>query len=370
MALEISTTPPYPVPGALVHVAFGSATGNWVRVWVTAAPTDSVWNKKLDEADANGIGRVQAFEGDTSQRWDFDADVGGRFTLAVQEYNKGSGFGGGFKGDPDGDTEEQKIGAELELELYIGERFTMPIGAGKDESELVIWVWNDTIRRTTLALHNEASPSITPGPSETAVTAARASAVTTALAALVDETVEDVVGNLDTVFSNMLTIFSGHALGASFHLQTDTENSFDHQYDPPHNAVSLPVAMNALQERFTAHVGNDDRTGEGPNNTDYHNVAAVRRVDNTNTMVARGFDDMASVMVGMGDFWRAYEAHRANSTVHTTPDSTYSLAALPPLLAVHAAFMTAIVSFTPSPAPGQQDAAARLSGIGATKKPL
>src|SRR6185369_12938032 len=155
---SVATTPTYPIPGRETRVIF-TISANFVRVWCTVAPEGSELANKLKLTTQN---RVLVYQGDGGQHnpWRFNADKGGKYTLVTQEYTRGTAYGGGYQGDPNGVESETKSGSETTLSLFIGQRMTSTIGIAPDSATLVLWVWDGNIRPTTLATQGENSPAI------------------------------------------------------------------------------------------------------------------------------------------------------------------------------------------------------------------
>jgi hypothetical protein len=66
-----------------------------------------------------------------------------------------------------------------------------------------------------------------------------------------------------------------------------------------------------------------------------------------------------TIYAGIGDFWRAYEAHRT-ATMHDSGDATNVLTALTNIMLVHKEFMASLAAISPSVPAGQSTAAAGL----------
>lgn len=162
---NVTTKPALLVPGLQCRVRFTPVTGNFVRVWVTDAPLGSQLKAQVE---ANADNRVRITElkelkegGAISFEWTFTPDKGGKYLLAIQEYQKGTDFGGGFSDDPDALQKEVEVNAEdTSKTVTVCQRLTQRMGTADDGATLVVYVSDDTIRSTQLEVHGEKSPAI------------------------------------------------------------------------------------------------------------------------------------------------------------------------------------------------------------------
>jgi hypothetical protein len=114
---------------------------------------------------------------------------------------------------------------------------------------------------------------------------------------------------------------------------------------------------------------NDNGQGQGPGSGNYHTVSSVKGGDWTNKPIARSFGDTAQARIALADCWRAYEAHRATTgAIHNSADSTNTLSALPPLLALDRAFLSEIQKASPTaPATANAGVTVLVHGAGFTE---
>lgn len=370
----ITTQPAYPVPNRPVGVKFTktNATADYVRVWITDAPVGSKYRKELDDS---GQSRQQVHEGDNLSVWrPADIDKGGTYRLTVQEYTRGATtYGGAWLGDPNAAPSETKVGSEYNLSLYIGQRMVMTCGVGGDTANLVLYVWNDTIRATDLSSHGEATPAIIEPSSPRAASAMAATAVRSALTALVDVTAATAIGTVSTVVSNIVTKWNAHLTQASVHQNNDSDNSISNEYSQAPTPATLADSVSYILNRVRRHYTNDGDFGPGTAGTDptadppdtttapYHDVAGKGGAvfDYTNMPLFESVGDVGDAYRALADLFRSYEAHRVSTDVHDAADSTNSLTALPVLLAVHQQFFTQLAAISPT-VPDTQSTAAVL----------
>lgn len=369
----IASLPVYPIPNREARVVFTLAGvgANFVRVWVTVAPEGSKLAAELKESTQNRF-VVYAGDGGENQPWKFTADKGGKYTLVAQEYTKGSGFGGGYEGDPLGAPSETKVGGETTLTLEIGQKFTQRIGVGVDIATLVVWCWADTIRKTTVALHGEDSPRVeNDAPTPPAKTAMETSGVVTALAALADTTCTVALGTLSTIVAQMVTEINDHiALAATTHNAADTHNAIPVELAASPTPLTLVEFVNDALLKMRRHRLNDHGgdtvvgTPPGTGSASYHSVGGSKRGDFANMPLFQTAGSQEEAYGALADIWRAHEGHRASTVVHGTADSTNTLTALPKMLEVHRQFLAVLASLTPAAPPAQSSGAQLLISVG------
>lgn len=362
-----ATIPTYPVPDRPVQVVF-SITANFVQVWCTVAPEGSELSEKLKKTTQNRF-LVYRGDGGANNPWRYKFDKGGKYTFVAQEYTRGTAYGGGYEGDPNGVQSETKSGSEDTISIYIGQRMTSPIGVAPDSATLVMWVWNDTIRPTTLAVQGENTPAIIADvPTPRAKSAIEASAVVTALAALKNVAVSTAVGNIATIVSEMVTDLNAHnAAGATTHNAADTANAIKAELGAGPTPANLPEFVNSALLYQRRHRLNDDGAVSsnlgGVGSANYHNTG-IRLADFAYMPLYQSVSGMEDGYAALADIWRAHEGHRTNLNVHGTADVTHTLATLPLLLQVHLQFLTVVAALSPSVAPAQSSGATTLISHG------
>jgi len=366
MTVAMKTTPEFPPPDRATQLTLTASAGNHVRLFCTDAPAGSALRTKLDAIQgrltfdgANYVAsrrRVVVANVTSGIPFSFTPDVGGKFIFLGQEITRGASAAGGGYQDSPGSAPSETIVGETTLELYVGQRMTLPIGAGADTCTLVLWVWNDRIRATTVAVHGEVSPALIDPTTSRMRAAIEAPAVLAALAELEGETAAAALGNLDTAFSNIVSKFNLHLVQAGVHASNDVNN------DVAAGAASLATndTINVALACFRRHVRNDANDFVSPlfgdGSANYHSgyfFAPV--VTSPRTQAER--------LLAVADLWRAFEAHRV-SAVHATPDTTNVLTALAPIPALAAAILTELASVAPTPAAWQSTGAQGLLAIG------
>lgn len=366
----LAVSPSFPIPGISTSLTF-TMTGlgsNFVRVWCTQAPDGSNLDRELKQFEA-GSPRVQVYEGDggATNPLGFIFDKGGTYTLVAQEYTKGSGFSGGYQDDPRGSPSETQVGTETSLTLEIGRRFTQTVGASPDTATLSFWLFGSTIQATTLAIHGEVTPGITNPVTPRAKTAALQSDVTTAVSALAGVTASTALGTISSIVSNFVTKFNAHIIVTTgtpaTHAVADTDNTLKTELSAAPIPQTLSTFVTLALKSLRQHETNDKGSGIGSASTAYHNVGGAI-ADLVDQPLTKGVTDTSSAYAALGDIWNAFEAHRVNTSVHGTADTTNTLTSLPKIAEVHHQFFKALASASPATPPGDSSGAALLRNWG------
>lgn len=385
MAATITTTPTYPVPDKLVRIVINLSEpfANYARVWCTRGPDGSALQSRLTATDTSSANpsRILVYEGDAGNDhpWRHTFDNGGVYTLVIQEYLKGNGWGGGYDGDTRGAPTETKQGNEATVSLYISQRLTQRLGFGDDTATLVVYVHNNTIVQTIAAIHGVDTPAIVDWTSEKAATgagAARNAAYNmigaTTQSALIGATTP---GSFGALVDSTITSFVNHAenSGGTYHNTADQQTDLEEDYSGATSLGGLARAVNKLRTRLGQHMLNSKENA--PSNPEYVLPGAVTIHDggggagpffdlkNALLPITADENDPASIYAAFGDFWRAYEAHR-EADMHDTPDITNTLWPLEKIALAHKDFLTQIAALTPTAQAGQSSGAARLIGQG------
>lgn len=378
----LSTVPVYPPPNRQINVVFSLAGvgSNYVRVWCSNAPPGSVLRTKLD-GTSDPRNRVNVYEGDggSDHPWRETFEVGGKYTLVAQEYTRGAeAFGGGYEDDPDGAPTETKVGAEATLSLYIGQRMSMPVGVGADTAELVLWVWDDTIRASSIALHGEVSPAlVNASPSTKMRTAMESATVLAALDALAGVAVATAIGDIGTLVSDYLWSWNQHTPEvATIHaIPGDMHNHIQSGITAT-TPADLIIFVNLALPRMRYHFTNDGTLGMvdfGRNSVDVHEVGGNVKNDQLNMPLVQSVAGAGEAYIGLCDLYRCLAAHMLDTTVHTAADASEVLpsTSATKLLELHKAILAVLASSSPAvPATQSSGAAYLIQLVGAEEKPL
>lgn len=353
---SLTTTPTYPIPDRQARVVFSftsAADANYIRAWCTQAPDGSALRDRIDK---NKLARALVYENDggTKRPWFTKLDKGGVYSFTVQEYQKGNHWGGGYEGDTRGAPTETKVGNESTLSLYVAQRLTQELGAGPDKATLVVYVHNSTIVETTVATHGEKTPTIEKPTSAKATTASQTAAVTTAVANLISVSPTTAMGTLGTIVDNFIAKFAAHAGDAAYHENADSQTDLSQDYAGSTSLGGIAKALNKVRTRLGQHMLNSKENAPAnpeyalPGGIDIHLQGSVYfDLKNTPLPVTADENNQASIFQAIGDFFRAYEAHRTAS-MHDTSDTTNTLTALPQLHELHRQFMASLAAISPT----------------------
>ncbi|HTJ17843.1 MAG TPA: hypothetical protein VL494_13780 [Steroidobacteraceae bacterium] len=373
----LSTVPVYAAPNRDTQVIFAlTGTGaNFVRVWVTAAPPGSELRKKLDDS---GLSRIPFYEGDGGEKRPERRrfDVGGKYTLVAQEYTRGaSSYGGGYQRSPDGAPSETKVGGEATLSLFIGQRLTSEISVGADTVTVVLWVWDATIRATTQATHGEVSPAVlaTSGTTK-ALAVIESTSVRNALIDLVDVAAGTAVGDVATVFADLIAKWNAHLIETGIHQTDDADNGLPVALGSTASAKALAEGVTEAIPKLRQHYLNDAVMGgvaSGRDSADYHEKAGVKKNDNRNLPLIAGASELSDSYWAVADLCRSYDGHRAALTYHLFSDTVNLLADRPALMALGEVVLSVLAS-TSAVAPPTQSSGAMwlIASAGFAEKPL
>lgn len=350
-----------------------------MRLWVTEAPRDSELRKKLEQSTQS---RVEVHAGDSDKVFTTSFDRGGAYTFIVQEYQRGaSDYGGGYDGDPDAAPSETKLGSETSQTVYVAQRVELPIGANADTATIVLWLVDDSVISTSIKVHGEATPAIqAQSPTPRAASAMEDPTVLTKLAALAGQTASTVTGSLASVISDYVatTGWNAHVgTAGSVHTSADTDNAIPVGLAMAPSAESATSFVETALQCMILHFTNDGSrsaasggTAVGRDSEDYH-APSGKKNDQVNMPLVKAGGDVASNYIAVADLCRCYEAHRVSTVLHTTADTTNTLAARPPLMQLHEAFLTALASTAPATPSGQSDGVMTMIQLaGATEAPL
>lgn len=368
----ISVTPTYPIPNRPIQLVFDTehSDANFIRVWVTVAPTDSELDKNI-KSDKDPRNRFEVYSGTGGVDFPFNTtlDKGGKYTFVIQEYQKGSGYGGSYQGDPNGSDLETKLGPEYTRYVYVGQRLTQPVGPTNLRATLNLYVWDQTILPTYKSVHGEDTPSITADPAVDLVkTAIESDSVKAALLALNNQSAAAVIGDLEYIVNDYFIVWNAHISDGEFHHNTDDLNWLNTSLKRSFTSSTLVDFVNACIFLNRLHFLDDNSQSKelevtdniGPGFGGFHVES-----DRPNLSIYQsvgGFDEAYGALV---DLARSYESHRLAPGVHMEIDTANFLDNLPLLMQVHRAYLDIVSSPNPPAPPAQSTGAqALISGAG------
>lgn len=365
----IATSPALPVPGRAVKVTFTlqESGANFFRASVTHAPPGSDLRGKLDKSRQRSV-PVADGDGGETQPWETKFDRGGRYTFVVQEYTRGASGSRGYQGAPGNAPLETPLGSEYTLTLDIGQRMTQPVGTSVDTATLLLWVWDDKIRVTTLDTHGEVSPAIITAavPTPKMAAAMESTAVIAAVAALATASgvlVSSARGDPSAIVADMVTNINAHqVIALGIHALGDGTNLIPAQYASTMAPADLPTFVNLTLRYLRQHRNNDD--GNGPGSEVYHDPnLSSPKADFQFSPIIDAVAGLADAYAALAEIWRCHEGHRPMANEWhgnpTMPVAPFNLAALPLILQVHLRVFEVLASFS-SAVPATQTAGAML----------
>lgn len=363
MTTSITPTPAYPVAEKPVVIGFSTGTGNFVKGYYTDAPIGSKVKTELLKTKAS---RIPAFTSDAGKTVTLTPDMPGVYTFTIEEYTKGSSaHGGAYQDDPAGFQTEALLSTTNGITLSVGQKVTCAVGTGGDKATLTLFIVGTTVRRSTEELHGFTSPLITDAKTGKAQTAMLNTAVVAAVYALADQTVSAIGGNPATVLDNIITNFNAHLTQATVHNTNDTSNTVSTAFSGATTPIGLQNSASEVLRRMRWHMRNDDGAGNGTGSRTYHVVSTVNVADWTNSLIVTAAGEILDSILAIADLWRAYEAHRVSTAVHSNADTTNSLTALPALLNIHRLFLAELQKYGPTaPASVNSGVTALLHGYG------
>lgn len=348
MAVSLATSIAVPIANKQTHLTFTATTGNFVRLWCTAAPVGSKLRTKLD-VDVSA--RVHVLDADSARQYPYTFEVAGAYQFAATELTKGAApYGGGYQTAPNSAPAEIVLG-ETALTLFVASRLTATMGIGGDTANLVLYVADTTIRQTTLAVQGEATPAIEKPKTDKASTAAGNAGLLAALALLAGVNAATSLGDLSALATDFIDKFNAHVQSSVFHYTGDiSANVIPSAFRNPANAEALKRALAIILRSLSAHIRNDSASAPvGTGALTFHVISTVGVVDWASMPLFESTSTISEHVRGLADAHRAFESHRP-AAAHLVPDNTNVLTALSPLLNVHALFLAGLANLSP-PAP-------------------
>lgn len=365
MSVSVTTTPQYPAVGTATRVDFTlTGAGNYLKGYFTDAPIGSEAKTKLLNS---GAARTEAFVTDSNKPWLFTPDAGGIYTIQVDQYTKGAtGYGGGYQDSPAGFAQELLVSSST-ITIPAGQRVTQKIGFGPDTATLTLFVIGNTVRATRFDQEGFTSPLISDARTPKAATAALNAGVVAAVSAFANVPASTLIGDIPAVIDDFFFKYGGHRFSGVYHSHNDTDNVPDTAADVAPNPPSVEGEKSSatrMVKLLGQHMRNDNggtaTSVGGTSSANYHST-----VDWPNALLVTGIGDQLDAIAAIADVWRAYEAHRLNTVSHAVADTFWVLNALPPLLNVHALFLTELAKQSPTaPASVNAGVTALIHGAG------
>lgn len=341
MTVSITTEPAYLIPGKEAQVTATATTGNWVEVILTDAPEASSWKKRLVNEDR---AEIQLWAAESGEKRAFTFDVAGRYVCTLREITRGGvTFGGGYSNDPDGYPSETVEGT-TNYSFVIGQKLTAPLAIGSESGTISLYVWNQTIRSTTVPSHGEQTPRLD-GDTEKMKIAASSSGVVAALASLAGSSgvsASTAVSSFSTIGNDIIAKFNSHITSTSAHSAADSDNSITSVYGGA-GASGLTETLRQMATKVRQHYTNDAGTGYGVGSASYHSAG-----DWDNLPAVSGASNTLTTGLALASIWQSFESHRIDTSVHVAADTTNTCADLPPLLDVYKEVIAVVTADNPT----------------------
>lgn len=339
MTVSIFTEPTLIMPGRPCEVRGVATVGNFIRVSVTDAPEGSAWKKLLLDEDRT---ELHLWAADSGARHRVNFDKPGAYVCTIREYTKsGVAFGGDHLGDPDGYVTESPESTATHT-FRVGQKMTAGLAFGRDTGTLTLYVWDSTIRPTTVPEHGEASPRID-GDTPRMRTAAVSSSVISALSALENVACDTAAASLGTAYDNLIGEYNDHRT-AAVHAAGDADNAITDDYLGATTPDALRNTVTHVGHMMRRHFTNDAGTGLGPGSGGYHT-----RADWNNLPILSGAGDVLTASLALSSLWHSYETHRVTTaSIHTAADTVNVAASLAPLYHVYKAVVAVLTSDNPA----------------------
>jgi len=366
MAVATTVIPTYPVNTMPFKVLCTASHGNYVKFFLYACPPEAEeWYQKLHSAAVTKF-PVQGFEGSTSHPIELTLPVAGSYSFYIQELTKGAAaYGGSYELDPDSFDSESVIG-DTAWTVVVGQRVTAEIGSQElGTATLVLWLWEATVRATTLAMHGELTPRLMDWKGDKARLACLDATVATKLAALTNLTVTGCSGAPEEFVDDLMTAYNTHITEPGVHVSDDLDNHVSGSFELAASVTTerMADALNMTNALFRRHQTND--MGEGVGSAIDHTGPYHTPADNLRT--ACGSDGASaqalSMWLKLADLRRAYREHAADATVHIKADTTNAVTGPSPLLDLYETFFGHLATNTPTLPVGEQTGAAQATAL-------
>lgn len=361
---SLTLAPTYSLPNREVRLrpAGLNSSTNKVELYWAAAPEGSEQKALIDK----GTGRQLAFQGSEDEEWRFTPSVPGVYVLQLDEYLIRERAVSVFQNDPRGAPAPTLL-ASTTVTIPIGEKMTMAVGEDPNSATLIVYVWQDTIRRTTVQLQGEASPTLERAQNQSATSAAIAPSVVAKVDALIDQTASTVIGTFSNDFEAIRAAVASHMSNTSAHTSSDVLRALGSAYTA-NSPMAAKSAINALRQSFFQHI--QAKYALDSENVSYDPMSPPTpsvvhsQVDGTTVFLTSGAgDSRSSQYLALADLYIALSTHKGLSSVHTGVDAN-PIGSTSPLLNIFIEFLSAANTTSPTPPSYRNAGAALLEQLG------
>jgi hypothetical protein len=253
MSAVLVSLPVYPIPEQRCELTFSGLdpATNQITIYPVSAPIGS---RVRGDIDASKGTRVEEYTGKSSLPWVFTPDVGGRYVFNVEESTINAPRGKRFDLDTYG-SPDPAIAQTSTVSLFVGERMTLSLGESPHAAQLACYVWNETIRATTLAVHGEDTPALSGATSPRSAIAILDAALLADVATMSGSTVAAFTGTFADQFVICRDAYDLHLTDATFGGQHENPDDLN-LCGEGLRATDQTLAQTALSEfrrRLSAH---------------------------------------------------------------------------------------------------------------------
>jgi len=351
--------PEYPIPSQDVSITFtGLVAGtNQIQVNATMAPTGSEIRRRIDAARGQV---VDVYSGSATVPWKFKSDKGGVYTFELLEFVVRPSSGAMFAGDPAG-SPQPVLQTKTTVLLYVGERLTLKMGEAPHQLDLVVFVWNDTVRATSVPVHGVATPALENPTSPAAASAKYDAPLLILVDALDGDLASSVLGTFATDFANVATAWNAHLANATAHNNADTLRPIAAGWSAA-TIKGAPAAISELRRLMTAHMGSLTIPAADPVDPP---VPIHDAIDGTTVFQSAGCQEgRASQYFALADAVARLAEHKAiGAPVHNSVDAG-AAPTIGALTTIMARYITALRLTSPTPPPARNPGASTLEQFG------
>ncbi|HEY3494755.1 MAG TPA: hypothetical protein VGK73_08725 [Polyangiaceae bacterium] len=351
--------PEYPIPGQDVAISFTGldADTNQLQVNATMAPIGSELRKRIDAARGEV---VDVYSGSTTDPWRFKPDKGGVYTFELLEFQVQPSSGALFAGDPAG-APRPALQAKTTVLLYVGERLSLKMGEAPNQLDLVVFVWNNTVRATSVPVHGVATPALENPTSPAAASAKYDATLLLLVEAMGGTTTSSILGTFATDFANLKTSWNAHLADATAHNNADTLRTIGSGWSAA-TTKGAPAAINELRRLMVAHMGSLTIPAANPVDPP---VPIHDAIDGTTVFQSAGCQEgRASQYFALADAVVRLAEHKAiGAPVHNSADAA-AAPTIGPLTTIMARYITALRLTSPTLPPARNPGAATLEQFG------
>ena len=250
MPASLVVAPQYPIPGRECTITFsGLASGtDKIQLFPVSAPVGSALRESIDAS--KGV-RTEIHSGPAGVPWKFAPEVGGVYTFTLQETSIQPAAGSLFQNDTTGAPLPQ-ITQSGQVVLYVGEAMQLTLGESPDEVTLKLYVWNDTVMATSVAVHDEDTPALIEPTSPTADSASYDEELLETVGLLVGKTGTQIAGTLAADFATVRDLYQAHAASVTAHTNNDDVNTISDGWTAT-NDKTAAAAINELRSVIAGH---------------------------------------------------------------------------------------------------------------------